>query len=256
MMLCKSPCCSPIHRRPHRSGFTLVELLVVIGIIALLISIVIPTIGRARDMGTRVGCANNLRQIMLAVKTYSMDWEGYIPYAENHGSSGASPWTGAGWLYQAARLSTIADFKQDQVKYGVLWKYLNTYDVYHCPADTPPYLGGTTRNTHQMASYMMNDAASGNGAAVTSQAPSLRLGRMQTDGIAFWEADETRGGDMWDDETNRPNNGLTARHGKGATLIRFDGATVWMTRAEFDDRAASAGRNELWCNPLKANGHP
>jgi prepilin-type N-terminal cleavage/methylation domain-containing protein/prepilin-type processing-associated H-X9-DG protein len=59
--------------RRARAAFTLVELLVVIGIIAVLMSLLMPSLGRAREMARRTKCASNMRQIALAAHYYSMN---------------------------------------------------------------------------------------------------------------------------------------------------------------------------------------
>jgi prepilin-type N-terminal cleavage/methylation domain-containing protein/prepilin-type processing-associated H-X9-DG protein len=64
-------------KRPR--AFTLVELLVVIGIIALLISILLPTLARARDSAKSVKCGSNARQLATGLIGYSQDHEGNLP---------------------------------------------------------------------------------------------------------------------------------------------------------------------------------
>jgi prepilin-type N-terminal cleavage/methylation domain-containing protein/prepilin-type processing-associated H-X9-DG protein len=82
--------------RAARKGFTLVELLVVIGIIAVLISILLPALSMARENANRVKCANNLKQIGLSIYMFSKD-NNRIPYNSTMAGGGDSWWRS--WMY-------------------------------------------------------------------------------------------------------------------------------------------------------------
>jgi prepilin-type N-terminal cleavage/methylation domain-containing protein/prepilin-type processing-associated H-X9-DG protein len=76
--------------RRRRPAFTLVELLVVIGIIAILVGILLPTLGRARESARRVACASNLRQLSAAFVMYCHENKDWFPFPAVFGGPGAT----------------------------------------------------------------------------------------------------------------------------------------------------------------------
>ncbi len=77
------------------SAFTLVELLVVIGIIALLISILLPALGRARESANTIKCASNMKQFFTASNLYSSAYNNYHIPAQAASNGVANWWGGA-----------------------------------------------------------------------------------------------------------------------------------------------------------------
>src|SRR6187431_616888 len=67
----------------RQTAFTLVELLVVIGIIGLLVSILLPALNRARESANRVKCMSNMKQLMTAALLFANEHKGSLPGGES-----------------------------------------------------------------------------------------------------------------------------------------------------------------------------
>ena len=243
----------------HRPAFSMVELLAVIGIIAILIAMLLPAISGARARATRLQCMSNLRQLLVAETMYATDSGGYLTYPNwAHDRSSTNVWQ-TGWLYAQGKVHEPPE--QDDVKDGAIYSYLLTTRVFHCPAHLTDEW--TFDGTDRLTSYIMNGAVCGYGAVgrrldpAQSIVPSWKITdwTSPSEQVILWEADESGTGAAWNDGGSRPDeNRLAKRHGKGASIACFDGHVEWMDRIDYLTLVQQPGPNRLWCDPHSPDG--
>jgi prepilin-type N-terminal cleavage/methylation domain-containing protein/prepilin-type processing-associated H-X9-DG protein len=158
--------------RTRKFGFTLVELLVVIGIIAILVGILLPVLGRARENARRVQCMSNLRQVATAFFMYTQDNKGWFPNCAVFGGPSATA-LGYGVATTPAPLGWPADWvgwtedwivwrnkKRSDVLRGSIVKYLgnpSTGAIMMCPSDDSEFRKiPNSDGTVYPYSYVMN----------------------------------------------------------------------------------------------------
>ncbi len=128
-----------VHHEDHLPcGFTLIELLVVVGIIALLVGMLLPALGRAREQSKVVACASNLKQIAMAFNMYLLDSQGQAFWrGTNIGLDGMDWYVYGGKETGCTCLLQNGLFNKFQPR--PLNKYvLNKQTVFQCPSDFYP----------------------------------------------------------------------------------------------------------------------
>jgi prepilin-type N-terminal cleavage/methylation domain-containing protein len=118
-----------------RRGFTLIELLVTIAIIAVLASILLPALARAKSAGKRAVCTSNVKQLALAMQMYLHDNDDYFPAANVFGDFQDEEWLR--WNPLRTGLSFKPQDRLNLLTTGIV-PYLTRFstNLFDCPADT------------------------------------------------------------------------------------------------------------------------
>jgi prepilin-type processing-associated H-X9-DG protein/prepilin-type N-terminal cleavage/methylation domain-containing protein len=119
-------------------AFTFTELLVVIGIIAILAALSLPALSGAKANSRRILCSSNLKQLQTAWQMYLGDHSDNMPPNFWNGVGGASAGSAPGsWV-----VGNVNDPGPTNIQNGVLWSYTTSLPIYRCPMDTSMVPGG------------------------------------------------------------------------------------------------------------------
>ena len=148
-------------------AFTLIELLVVIAIIAILASLLLPSLSRAKSTARNIQCLNNLHQLQVCAEQYISDNQDFNP--PNNSIADASGiqtnesvqfYRNASWLPDT---DASVEYDPSNIINGALFPYNSSLPIYHCPADR-----STLANSTQLRwrSYNLSLSVNGNPGAM------------------------------------------------------------------------------------------
>jgi prepilin-type N-terminal cleavage/methylation domain-containing protein/prepilin-type processing-associated H-X9-DG protein len=209
------------HRSSLRKAFTLVELLVVIGIIALLIAILLPSLAQAREAARRAACLSNLRQVGMAMRFYAGDNRDQVPLGYRAGrkqfnsmvfSSTASKLVLFGWLYSGG--------------------YMKQPEAFFCPSEVDPRsMFATPENPWPppLPGQPVVQIYCGYGCR-----PEIEIPDDPAPGLLLPRLLRFKNKAVFGDLTAMPAR-VDTRHRRGINILFGDGSAKWIYRKSFND---------------------
>lgn len=223
----------------RRSAFTLIELLTVIAIIAILASMIMPSLSRAREMARRSSCASNMKQLGLAFIQYTQDYDERFPKAGNwqawgnggHWVKGVNSADGSTALAKFTKAEDYAPRgnKVDIIG-GAIYPYTKAVQIYVCPSSRDGQATGL--------SYSMNCTLSGQAQFSVQSDTEVALlvdEAYPSDGY-FWATTDSSASDQ-----------MTQIHNGGGNILFCDGHVKFYPFSKFyaGDNAVQAGAGAI-----------
>jgi prepilin-type N-terminal cleavage/methylation domain-containing protein/prepilin-type processing-associated H-X9-DG protein len=223
------------HRLPRnghqRTGFILIELLMVIAIMGILASLMLPALGKARAKATGAACLTNLKQLQLCWQMYVDDHQGRVPPNRALVTNGVWRSTPDSWIGGS---SATHDDDTRAIEEGLLFRYDDNRSValYRCPADRSQ----TASRARRTRSYSMHGVLGGRTNEV--QTVIQRVDGVVEPGRLFVFIDEHEDSIddahflVWPYPDDRWVNLPAGRHGQAGVLSFADGhVEMWRWRA-------------------------
>jgi len=168
-----------------KKGFTLIELLVVIAIIALLLSILMPSLNKVKELAAGVVCTAHQRGLLQSYLLYCEDNGGKLPNAcVLPNVAKFDPWVHPptadnGTILFADGVDATLEERLRGIKNGTLWKYIENIKLYHCPGDKRLKIGTVLGSTDAYKMYRSYGIQSGlNGQELIDNDPPLGILRF------------------------------------------------------------------------------
>lgn len=221
-----------------RQGFTLIELLTVIAIMAILSSMIFPSMSRAREMARRSSCASNMKQLDLAFMQYKDDYDGRFPgagqwqkWAPGKGHWVAGSGTGIGTSLSMTDSPYTKTGQVADPANGAIYPYVKSTQIYVCPSNKT--------GQDKKLSYSMNCSLAG----------MLESGiENQTDVALLVDEEDASDGFFYASADTSANLGstdhITVIHNGGGNYAFMDGHVKFYPFAVYpigDNKDASAG---------------
>jgi prepilin-type N-terminal cleavage/methylation domain-containing protein/prepilin-type processing-associated H-X9-DG protein len=218
-------------RTRHPGGFTLIELLVVIGVIAVLVAILLPTVGRARESARRAACLSNLRQVHQSFLLFADDYGGRVPLGYRSG-------------FKQFNSMIYSGTSKKFCLFGALYQagLMKQPEVFFCPSneDTQNSLN-TDVNPWPPASDPNRNGWAGYACRPDEELPDIEPTEKVPRKMPRLADYNARA--IFSDLTAQPAR-VERRHRDGVNALYGDGSASWVPRAAFDKPLAKCTSND------------